>query len=230
MVEEVTEWSPVTRSLFLRLPAADPLRFTPGQFVSLELPAGGDRPLVRAYSIASSPTQGDRLEICVDRVPGGPGSQYLFGLAPGAAVNLNGPFGSFTVTEPPAAELVFIADATAIAPIRAIVESLLERGGDTLLVVLHGARAEGELLFRNEFESWMARHRRLHWAPVMAPSGLATGQNPPLERLVRERYVDADHDRTRHFWVCAVGAIVRRLRDELRGAGYERKAVHYEQW
>jgi ferredoxin-NADP reductase len=42
--------------------------------------------------------------------------------------------------------------------------------------------------------------------------------------------VDADSDRTRHFYVCGVGKGVLRLRDLLRGAGYERRAVHYEQW
>ncbi len=37
-------------------------------------------------------------------------------------------------------------------------------------------------------------------------------------------------DRTRHFYICGVGKGVIRLRDLLRGAGYERRSVHYEQW
>ena len=48
--------------------------------------------------------------------------------------------------------------------------------------------------------------------------------------MVLDRYVHADTDRTRHFWICAVGDVVRRLREALRAAGYERRAVRYEQW
>ena len=229
-VERVTEWNPVTRSLFLRPAPAGVLAFTPGQFVSIEIPSADDRPLVRAYSIASSPDRPDLLEICVDLVPGGGGSAWLFSLVPGAVIDLKAPFGSFTVVEPPAAEMVFIADATAIAPIRAMVAHVLAHGGSHPAAVLHGARRESELLYRAEFETWMAAHARLRWEPVLAPAASGAGDDPALERLVRERYVDADTNRSRHFWICAVGDLVRRLRDALRAAGYERKTVHYEQW
>ena len=53
------------------------------------------------------------------------------------------------------------------------------------------------------------------------------------DRLIaetRRRWIDADSDRSRHFYVCGVGKGVLALRDLLRGAGYERRAVHYEQW
>ncbi len=229
-LDRISEWSPVTRSLFLRLEPERPLVFTPGQFVSLELPTGGDRPLVRAYSIASSTAERDLLELCVDRVPGGLGSTYLFGLEPGAAVDLNGPFGTFTAGAPPAAEMVFVADATSIAPIRPIVAHILERGGDQPITVLHGARSARELLFRDEFQAWMRRHPRLQWEPVMATSDVPAGEHPVLERLVSERFIDGDTDRSRHFWICAVGDLVHRLRDCLRAAGYERKAIRYEKW
>ena len=74
--------APTVRSLFLRLAA--PLHFLPGQFVSCLLPAG-DRVLTRPYSIASDPEVPDEIELVLDLVPGGPGSHYLFSLAPGAA-------------------------------------------------------------------------------------------------------------------------------------------------
>ncbi len=39
-----------------------------------------------------------------------------------------------------------------------------------------------------------------------------------------------DSDRSRQFYLCGVGKGVITLRNLLRGAGYERRAVHYEQW
>jgi len=227
-LERIAEWSAGTRSLFLRLEGDTRLAFTPGQFVSLALPVGGAE-LVRPYSLASNP-EDDVLEICVDRVPGGAGSAYLFDLQPGAALSLKGPFGSLTVDDPPAAEMIFVADGTGIAPIRAMVRRVLERGATSPVQVLHGARAESDLLYREELEAWTHSHPHLRWEPVLAGAGTAAGENPRLEAIVRARYVDADADRARHFWICAVGDMVRRLRELLRGAGYERRSVRYEQW
>ncbi|MCC6765529.1 MAG: FAD-dependent oxidoreductase [Deltaproteobacteria bacterium] len=229
----IHEHLPGTRSLFLRLPAGERLAFTPGQFVSCELPVrghgGDDPPLVRAYSLASSP-EDDELEICVDRVAGGPGSTYLFGLASGAEVAFTGPFGSFALAEPPPAHLVFVGEGTGVAPLRPMVRRALERGGTRPITVLHGARYEHEFIYRDDFESWAARHARLEWEPVLFTTEAELGSIDALEGLVLERFVRHDADRTRRFWICGVGAMPGRLRDALRAAGYERKAVRAEQW
>jgi ferredoxin-NADP reductase len=44
------------------------------------------------------------------------------------------------------------------------------------------------------------------------------------------RWIDGDADRSRHFFICGVGAPVLALRDRLRAAGYARRAVQYERW
>jgi ferredoxin-NADP reductase len=229
VVERIREWTPSTRSLFLRLDGGARMPFQAGRFVSLALPVGESPPLVRPYSLASDP-EDELLEICVDLVPAGVGSRYLFSLAVGATLDLKGPFGSFMVDAPPPAAMVFVADGTAIAPVRAMVRRVLARGGEHRVQVLHGAPSEADLLFRDEFAALAGSHPRFSWEPVLAGAGAAAGENPKLEALVLDRYVRADADRTRHFWICAVGDLVRRLREALRAAGYERRAVRYEQW
>src|SRR5262249_42832850 len=115
-IERIVERAPQTRSFFLRLPATQPLVFTPGQFISCLLPVGGET-IIRPYSIASSP-QETALDICLNLVPDGPGSHYLFGLDVGATLRFTGPWGTFTLERQPEAECVFIAEGTGIAPIR----------------------------------------------------------------------------------------------------------------
>jgi len=225
-LERVHHWTPSTRSLFLRLAPGSRMPFHAGQFISLQLPVGDSPPLVRPYSLASDP-DAELLEICVDHVPSGLGSAHLFTLAAGAQLSFKGPFGTFMVDEPPAATMVLVGDGTGIAPVRAIVRRALARGARAL-EVLQGAHTEAELLFRDELLGLTKTHPQLSWQPVVAGTG--AGDNPELERLVLARYVDADADRTRHFWICAVGDLVRRLREALRAAGYERRAIRYEQW
>jgi hypothetical protein len=51
-----------------------------------------------------------------------------------------------------------------------------------------------------------------------------------LPEYVEARYVKGDEDRSRYFYICGVGTLVTQLRDLLRGAGYQRRAVLYEKW
>lgn len=225
----IHEHHPGTRSLFLRLPAGERLASTPGQFISCELPVGDGEPLVRPYSLASSP-EDDELEICVDMVAGGPGSTHLFQLEPGAEVAFTGPFGSFALADPPDVPLVFVGEGTGIAPLRPMVRRALERGGEQSITVLQGARYDHELIYRNDFEAWAASHPRLCWEPVLLATEAEVGPIDAVAALALERFVRDDRDRSRRFWICGVGPMAGLLRDALRAAGYERRAVRAEEW
>ena len=213
----IVEHAPDTRSLFLRLPPDERLEFRPGQFVSCLLPVGEKPPAIRPYSMASSP-EDEELELCLNLVPGGLGSRYLLGLTPGAIVRLTGPWGTFVLDRAPDAEAVFIADGTGIAPIRPMIRRALATAAHPVHL-LHGS--DGAPLYGRELTALAGSHRLLRVDHV--PSAR-------LQDEVVRRWIDADHDRRRHFWICGVGDIVRTLRDLLRRAGYERRAVQDEKW
>jgi len=209
-IERVVVHDGETRSLLVHLPGG--LAFTPGQFVSCLLPVGGER-IVRPYSIASAPEHPEQLELLLNRVPGGPGSSYLFGLQAGDPLDFTGPWGTFTLAQAPDAETVFVAERTAIAPIR----PMLQRAA-------RSARHPLRLLYGTELPVYRDE--------LSALAAVDVDLLPPemLEAEVQRRFVDGDHDRTRHFFVCGVGDLVRRLRKALRDAGYARGAVQYERW
>jgi ferredoxin-NADP reductase len=209
-LEAIVDHGRDTRSLLLRLPA--PLAFVPGQFVSCLLPIGG-KVLNRPYSIASSPDTPERIELVLNLVPGGAGSQYLFGLRVGATIRLTGPWGSFTLDRAPEAEAVFIAHGTGVAPIR----PMLHRAAATASHPLRLLYGTDHVLFADELAGIL---------------GVEFDRVPPsaLEAEVVRRWIEADAARDRHFFICGIGEIVPRLRDALRAAGYARRAVQYEKW
>lgn len=216
-LEDVTDHGGDVRSLFVR--PARPFAFAPGQFVSCLLPVGGQR-LTRPYSIASHPETPERLELLLNLVPDGPGSHHLFSLRPGAELTLTGPWGTFVVDQPCAAETIFIADGTGIAPIRPMLRRALATGRQTT-TLLHAADAPQPHVYADEHAALAAADDRLTFDRLASADLLAE---------VERRYVHADDDRRRHFFVCGVGDVVVRLRQLLRGAGYERRAVRYEKW
>jgi ferredoxin-NADP reductase len=210
VLEAVVDHGADTRSLVFHVPGG--LVFRPGQFLSCLLPIGNERQ-IRPYSIASSPEESDRVELLLNLVPGGPGSHYLFALAPGADLHFTGPWGTFVLDRAPDAETVFIAIGTGIAPIR----PMLHRAAATATRPL-------ALLYGSEHP--------LYGDELAALPGLRVDVVPSvdIEAEVGRRYLDHDGDRTRHVFICGVGDVVPRLRDGLRAGGYARRAVQYEKW
>jgi ferredoxin-NADP reductase len=215
-VARIVEHGSDSRSLFLR---GQRLAYRPGQFISCLLPVGGET-LIRPYSLASDPEDED-LEICLDLVPGGPGSRYLHRLEPGATLRFTGPWGTFVLDRAPDAETVFIADGTGIAPIRPMIRRALATEPRHPVRLLYGTASEDRLLYRAELERLAAEQSRFRFEHV--PSAA-------LRAEVARRWIEDDAARSRRFFICGVGQIVPTLRDLLRGAGYERRAVQYEKW
>ncbi len=215
-----------TRSLFLDMVGGGRLKFIPGHFISISIPLG-DETRTRPYSIASSPADPGPFEICFNRVAGGRGVAWLFARTIGEVLDFTGPFGTFTLDRPPDAEVVFVAEGTAIAPIRPMLGRAVSSGASRAIHLLYGADRDEHLLYRTALDGLARNELNFTLETMVAPPERLYDL---LADQVERRWIKADSDRTRHFYLCGVGKGVIRLRDLLRGAGYERRAVHYEQW
>jgi len=225
-VERIFDHTSDTRSLILAPLDSSRLRYLPGQFISIAITLP-DETRTRPYTIASPPNRGISFEICFNRVPGGRGADWLFDRKLGDSVEFTGPYGTFTMESVPAAETIFLADATAIAPIRPMIQHAADSTAPPMMTLLYAARSPDHIIYRAEFESLAARTRGFHFESLILPQAeLYEGLRTEAER----RWVRGDGNRTRHFYICGIGKGVIALRDLLRGAGYERRAVHYEQW
>src|SRR6185369_5716064 len=94
-----------TRSFVLEIPAAleQPYAYVAGQFCTFRVTIGGE-PIIRCYSMSSSPDTGDPFTVTVKRVPGGTMSNWMNdSLAPGDAIEAMPPAGRFVLraTEAP---------------------------------------------------------------------------------------------------------------------------------
>ncbi|MGH7924417.1 MAG: ferredoxin--NADP reductase [Candidatus Binatus sp.] len=225
-VERIFDHAEDTRSLFLSLTGGKHLRFVPGQFISITIPLG-DETRSRPYSIASAPEDRGPFEICFNRVAGGRGVAWLFERRVGDTIDFSGPFGAFTIDRAPDAESGFIAEGTAIAPIRPMLKRALASSSPPEIHLIYAAPDRGHILYGAELDALARTAPNFTYEAVIAPAQEIYDR---LFELAQSRWVTADADRTRHFYICGVGKGVLRLRDLLRGAGYERRAVHYEQW
>jgi len=225
-VERVFDHAPDTRSLFLSLTSGKHLRFVPGQFISVTIPLG-DETRSRPYSIASDPEDRLPFEICFNLVEGGHGVAWMFERRVGDTIDFSGPFGAFTIDRPPETELGFIAEGTAIAPIRPMLRRALASSPAPRVHLIYAAPDREHILYAAELDALARTAPNFSYETMIAPSDQIYDR---LYELAQNRWIIGEADRTRHFYICGVGKGVIRLRDLLRGAGYERRSVHYEQW
>jgi ferredoxin-NADP reductase/hemoglobin-like flavoprotein len=121
-----------------------PYPFIAGQYTSVETPWW---PRVwRHYSFASAPRSDDLLTFHVKAVPAGWVSNALVHRArPGDVVRLGPPTGSMTVDHSTDSGLLCLGGGTGIAPIKALVEDVAQRGVRRPVEVFYGARTNHDL-------------------------------------------------------------------------------------
>lgn len=103
-----------------------PASFTPGQYASLTLP-GVTGP--RSYSLSNLPNPHGEWHFMVRRVPGGQASHVLFDqLAPGDALELDGPYGLAGLREESPRDIVCVAGGSGLAPMLSIARGAAAAG------------------------------------------------------------------------------------------------------
>ncbi len=124
----------------------------PGQFVQLWIPGAGEAPI----SVCSGEIDGG-LELCVRRA--GRVTDALFNLAEGDWVGLRGPYGTgFPVESYRGKDLVLIAGGLGIAPIRSLLQYVLDHREEFgKLTLIYGMRHSQQLLFRQELKVLLRR-------------------------------------------------------------------------
>jgi len=222
---EARELAPEIRHFVFEVPGLDRLPFEPGQFVSLRRSIGSEH-ITRAYSIASAP-DGGRFELCLNLVPNGPFSHFLFGLRPGDEVEFDGPLGYFLLRRP-VRDSLFVATGTGIAPIRSMITHLLAEGSSARLQLLFGARHPETLLYRDEFGALAVRHPNFTFQPTLSrPPESWTG----LRGRVQRHLFDALAGRTAvDVYVCGLKTMVNDVRARLKDAGFDRRSIIYEKY
>ncbi len=113
------------RTVTLWLQPNHPVRFTPGQYLTVTVEIDGRRH-TRCYSPANAAPV-PLIELTVTRHDGGLVSEYLHANArPGMALGLSGPAGDFTLADPLPRRLVLIAGGSGITPVMSMIRTLQE--------------------------------------------------------------------------------------------------------
>lgn len=160
--------------LTVRAEGAQPLRYRPGQCISIQVPQW---PRVwRCYSVANAPRADGTLDLHVRAVPGGRVSCLLVEQArPGDGLVIGPARGSMTMAAAAGSgSILCVAGGTGLAPLKALAEELAAAGaGAPPVRLLVGARHHGDLYDLPDLERLAAGCPSLTVIPVAPARGLA---------------------------------------------------------
>jgi len=153
----------------LQLPAADPLRFYPGQYLDI-LFRDGSR---RSYSMANAPSDENRVELHIRHMPGGMFTDTVFGvrdkvLKPREILRVEVPLGSFFLREDNDKPIVFLASGTGFAPIRAILQHMVATHNPRPVVLYWGGRRPADLYLDAEAQAFAQSLPDFRYVPVVS--------------------------------------------------------------
>jgi len=151
-VADVVDETADARSFVLAIPPAlaDRFAYAAGQFCTFRATIGGE-PIVRCYSMSSSPETGDPFTVTVKRVPGGTMSNWMNdALAPGDTIDMMPPAGLFVLR---AAEtpIVAFAGGSGITPVLSIIKTALVSTAREIALV-YANRGPGSVIFADALE------------------------------------------------------------------------------
>jgi ferredoxin-NADP reductase len=139
--------------------AAQPVLFffKPGQFVTLELEID-ERPVMRSYTISSSPSVPYSFSISIKRMPGGKVSNWLHdNLQEGQELAVHGPVGLFNAIDFPADKVLLLSGGVGITPVMSMARWFYDTNANVDMVFVHSARTPKDIIFHRELEHMAAR-------------------------------------------------------------------------
>jgi CDP-4-dehydro-6-deoxyglucose reductase len=176
-VSAIVKVTPDVAIISLQLPAAERLRYRAGQYIEFML-AGGKR---RSYSIANAPepaalpgTQETApaalpITLHIRNIPGGLFTGQVFGtMKERDILRFEGPLGTFFLREDSSKPIVLLASGTGFAPLKAIVEQMLQSKSTRPMVLYWGGRRPQDLYMDDLCRTWETSLPNFRYVPVVS--------------------------------------------------------------
>jgi len=190
-----------TKTLRFVLPGNKQISPRPGQFLTFDWMIDGKR-VKRSYTICSSPTQRNFVEITPKRVEKGYVSKFLNDhAAVGLTVQARGPYGTFYFDESKHQRIVLIAAGSGITPMIAILRYIDGLSLKINATLVYCVRTQNDVIFESELSAIQNRMPGFRQALVLSQHGPEwKGWKGHLDRAMLEREVQRPLDST--FFLC----------------------------
>jgi ferredoxin-NADP reductase len=184
----------------------------------------------RAFSIASSPADLPRVMFAT-RLTGSAFKRSLAEAAMGTEVEIDGPFGSFTLHQNVKRSAFFLAGGIGITPFHAMIKDAVERSLPHRLGLFYSNRTAAGTAFLKDFEAWAGMAASFQfWPTLTQPEAGETWpyETGPLDLAFLTRHlVDAAGT---IFYLAGPARFVKAMQETLPAAGADPDNIRAEEF
>jgi propane monooxygenase reductase component len=228
---QVAEIDPLTHDISrLTLKLVDPpeMAFNPGQYVDITIPG---TETTRAFSMANTPSNDDRLEFMIKIYPDGRFSSLLKDdLQVGDTLEVKGPYGVFVMRHHSDSDLIFIGGGAGMAPIWSLLTAMAEDGSERKATYFYGARTRKDLFYLDELQELTQRVENFEFVPALSepePDDDWDGETGLITDVV-DRRVD---DLTGHeAYLCGPPPMIDAAISTLQGKGCGEARIFFDKF
>jgi len=152
-------------SLKITLDNNERLQYHAGQYIEFILEDGKHR----AFSIANSPHNDQRLELHIRHVDGGVFTDFLFDSMPeNSSLQMQGPLGSFYLREDRNRPIIMMGGGTGFGPLKAMIEHIEHVKFNQPVHLFMGVRALRDLYMNDMVKEWISNNDKLSFTAVLS--------------------------------------------------------------
>lgn len=210
---KIIDHTPIVRELILETENLHELLFRAGQFVMLQVPQKDDKPVARAYSVASSDQIKNRFHLLFKYVENGKASNYVWSLQGHEKLQFTGPFGRLFFQEPPTEQVVFLNTGTGIAQHYSYLISKAQQYPHVQYRMLFGIRTDGDIYYQKELNELTQLLPNFKYEFVLSqPSSHWNGKKGYIQNYLKEfNYTQLPTT----FYLCGNGGMVKAVKHQL---------------
>jgi ferredoxin-NADP reductase len=227
LLAQIEQQTHDTKTLRFQIPRERRFSARPGQFLTFQWTVDGQR-MTRSYTISSSPTHENYVEITPKRMENGCVSAFLNDRAkPGLLVEASGPHGRFCFDETLHKNIVLIAAGSGITPMISMLRYIEDLNLATPVRLLYCVRTATDIIFQNE----LARLGRSlpnfkHEVCLSRPDPTWEGRSGHLTEEFVSRHVSDPFSHT--FFLCGPQGFINNARQLLLALGVNQDQILQE--
>lgn len=205
--------------------------------------SNNDEEVIRAYSMASYPAEGNKIMLNVriaspppwkPDAPPGIASSYIFNLKPGDDVVISGPYGEF-FTKDTDREMVFIGGGAGMAPMRSHLYDLLKTNRSNRKISFwYGARSLREMFYDDEFKALEEEFPNFSYQVGLSEPLDEDNWDGPVgfihQILYDNMLKDHDDPTELEYYMCGPPPMISAMDKMLYDLGVEKEMIAYDEF
>jgi len=226
-VTDVTQLTNNVKDITFSYKDSDEMQFKGGQFVTLQLYDENGKMVSRAYSIASSPVEINKINICVKILEEGKGTKIIDQLKVGDTVKMFGPAGFF-IFDSKTKKNILICTGTGVAPFIAMLEEqlTLNESKDSFNLIF-GVQNQSDILYEEKWKELAKKHPNFLYTVCLSKQDIEHHFSGRVTKCLSDTIGDfQDHD----YYICGVGEMVNDVIEILVKSDVPDERIHYERY